>query len=350
VQLATEIRWQDRSFTIPLERIRLTEELGYDAVFTSEGWGSDGLTPLGYLAAVTQRLKLGTSITQVTARSPAATVMAMQTLNALTGGGRVMLGLGSTRPYVAEGLHGRPWGNPVARMRDFVQIVRNGFEGRPLAHTGAELSVPYPAGRDPVEPVGLLLDPTPDIPVYVAASGPQMITLAAEIADGWLPRHFAPGMLPHAMPLLDEGFRRAGAGKSLASFEIWAHVDAMVDSDVRRAMQPFKEYVAAWAGSQRQQMIWSGQGDVCDKIEELMAAGRREEAVAAVPEDYIDHAWLVGPLTRIRQRLKPWLESGATGLIVRYGPGGSRYGPAGGGEPPVENLDFFRVVAEAARA
>jgi alkanesulfonate monooxygenase SsuD/methylene tetrahydromethanopterin reductase-like flavin-dependent oxidoreductase (luciferase family) len=116
----------------------------------------------------------------------------------------------------------------------------------------------------------------------------------------------------------------------------------MVDDDVRRAMQPFKEYVATWAGSQRQQMIWCGQGDVCDKIEELTAAGRRDEAVAAVPDDYIDHAWLVGPLSRIKQRLKPWLESGATGLIVRYG-------PQVGGHGPAENLDFFRVVAETAR-
>ena len=342
MRLATEIRWQDRAFRIPLERIRLTEELGYDAVFTSEGWGSDGLTPLGYLAAVTRRLKLGTSITQVTARSPAATIMAVQTLNAMTGGGRVMLGLGSTRRYVAEGLHGRPWGNPVARMRDFVQIVRNGFAGRSLAYSGRELSVPYPAGQNAVEPVRLLLDPTPDIPVYVAAGGTQMITLAGEIADGWLPRHFAPGMLPHAAPFLEEGFRRAGSGKNLGGFEIWAHVDAMVDADVRRAMQPFKEYVATWAGSQRQQMIWCGQGDVCDKIEELTAAGRWNEAVAAVPEDYIDHAWLVGPLSRIKRRLKPWLESGATGLIVRYGPGA-------GGEPPAENLDFFRAVAETVR-
>jgi alkanesulfonate monooxygenase SsuD/methylene tetrahydromethanopterin reductase-like flavin-dependent oxidoreductase (luciferase family) len=171
MRLATEIRWQDRAFQIPLERIRFTEELGYDAVFTSEGWGSDGLTPLGYLAAVTRRLKLGTSITQVTARSPAATIMAMQTLNAMTGGGRVMLGLGSTRRYVTEGLHGRPWGNPVARMRDFVQIVRNGFAGRSLAHSGRELSIPYPARQDAAEPVKLLLDPTPDIPVYVAAGG-----------------------------------------------------------------------------------------------------------------------------------------------------------------------------------
>ena len=342
MQLATEIRWQDRSFRIPVERIRLTEELGYDAVFTSEGWGSDGLTPLGYLAAATRRLKLGTSIAQVTARSPAATVMAMQTLNAMTGGGRVLLGLGSTRRYVAEGLHGRPWGNPVTRMRDFVQIVRNGFEGRSLAHRGTELSVPYPANGDAVEPVKLLLDPTPDIPVYVAAGGKQMITLAGEIGDGWLPRHFAPGLLPHATPFLEEGFRRAGSGKSLQAFEIWAHVDAMVDADVRQAMKPFKEYVATWAGSQRQQMIWCGQGDVCDKIEELTGAGRWNEAVAAVPDDYIDHAWLVGPVSRIRRRLKPWLESGATGLIVRYG-------PQVGGDSPVENLDFFRVVAEAAR-
>ena len=135
----------------------------------------------------------------------------MQTLNAMTGGGRVLLGLGSTRRYVAEGLHGRPWGNPVTRMRDFVQIVRNGFEGRSLAHRGTELSIPYPAEANPVEPVKLLLDPTPDIPVYVAAGGQQMITLAGEIADGWLPRHFAPGLLRHAAPFLEEGFRRAGS-------------------------------------------------------------------------------------------------------------------------------------------
>jgi F420-dependent oxidoreductase-like protein len=338
--LATEIRWQDTRFHFPGERIRLTEELGYDAVFSSEGWGSDGLTPLGYAAAMTSRLKLATGITQVTARSPAATAMAMQTLDALTGGGRVMLGLGSTRPYVAEGLHGRPWGNPVARMRDFVAIVRNAFEGRSLEHRGAEISIPYAGeGATGSEVVSLLLEPTPGIPVYMAASGPQMITLAAEIADGWLPRSFAPGLLKHAMPLLEEGFRRAGNGKSIEGFEVWAHLDAMVDDDVPTAMRPFKDYVVTWAATQRQQMVWLGMGEVCDRVEELKAAGRMDEAIAAVPDEYIDQSWLVGPISRIRKRLRPWLESGATGLILRYG-------PQVGLNQPEENYDFYRAIAE----
>lgn len=342
MKLATEIRWQDRRFRLPLERVRLTEELGYDAIFTSEGWGSDGLTPLGYVAAVTTRMKLGTSITQVTARSPAATAMAFQTLDALTGGGRVMVGLGSTRPYVAEGLHGRPWGDPVARMRDFVTILRHGFAGTSLAHRGRELSVPYGGGEAAHPAMHLLLEPTPDIPVYLAASGPRMVALAAEVGDGWLPRNFMPGMLEKARPLLDEGFRRAPGDKSLHGFEVWAHVDAMVHDDVRVAMRPFKEHVAHWAGSQRPQMVWCGWGDLCDRIEELKAAGRFQEAVEAVPDDYVDAAFVVGPLSRVRRRIRPWLESEATGLILRYGPQMAM-------DDPREDLEFFRVVADAAR-
>ena len=254
-----------------------------------------------------------------------------------------MLGLGSTRPRFAEGLHGRPWGNPVARMRDYVAIVRSAFQSGSLEHQGREISIPYTGDGSFGSPaLTLLLEPTPDIPVYMAASGARMISLAGEIADGWLPRSFAAEMLEHALPLLEAGFQRAGGGKSIDGFEIWAHVDAIVDDDVAAAMQPIKEYVAQWAGSQRQQMEWCGWGEACDRIEELTVAGRWAEAVAAVPEDYVDQAWLVGPLSRVRQRLVPWLESGATGLIVRYGR------QVGVDDPP-ENLDFFRAVADVAR-
>jgi F420-dependent oxidoreductase-like protein len=342
MKLATEIPWQGSRFSMPAARIKLSEELGYDALFTSEGWGADGLTPLGYAAAITSRLTLGTSIAQTTARSPAATAMAMQTLDAMTGGGRVILGLGATRPYVAEGLHGIPWGEPLARMRDFVAIVKHGLNGESLDHAGKIMSIPYRGeGSQGSRAMQLLLQPAPDIPVLLAGSGPKMITLAAEIADGWLPRSFAPDMLKHAAPLLDEGFRRSGGKKSHADFQIWAHVDAMVNDDVDVAMLHFKEYVAHWAGSQRQQMVWCGRGDVCDRVEELMAANRLEEAVEAVPDDYIDHCWLVGPLSRIRRRIEPWLSSGVTGLIVRYS------GPIAGVTGPVEDFDFFRVIAGA---
>jgi alkanesulfonate monooxygenase SsuD/methylene tetrahydromethanopterin reductase-like flavin-dependent oxidoreductase (luciferase family) len=263
----------------------------------------------------------------------------MQTLDAMTGGGRVMLGLGSTRPRFAKGLHGRPWGKPVARMRDYMAIVRAAFESGSLAHQGREISIPYAGEGSFGSPaLTLLLEPTPDIPISVAASGTQMISLAAEIADGWLPRSFPPGMLEHALPLLEAGFERAGGGKSIHDFEIWAHAD----DDVAAAMQPIKENVAQWAGPQRRLMEWCGWAQAYDRIEELKAAGRWAEAVAAVPEDCVDQAWLVGPLSRVRRKGEPWLESGATGLILRYG-------PQVGVDHPPENLDFYRTVTDVAR-
>jgi F420-dependent oxidoreductase-like protein len=342
MKLATEIPWQGSQFSMPVERIKRSEDLGYDAVFSSEGWGSDGFTPLGYAAAITSRLALGTSIAQGTARSPAATAMAVQTLDAMTGGGRVILGLGVTRPYVAEGLHGIRWTDPVARMRDYVAIVRHGLRGESLEHAGASLSIPYRGeGSRASTAMRLLLPPAPDVPVLLAGSGPKMVSLAAEIAEGWLPRSFAPDMMPHAVPLLEEGFRRSDTPKSLTEFQVWAHVDAMVSDDVPAAMRHFKEYVARWAGSQRQQMVWCGQGEVCDRVEELMAADRLDDAIDAVPDDYIDHCWLVGPLSRIRRRVEPWLQSGVTGLIVRHG------GPVAGVNSPAEDLEFFRAIADA---
>ena len=143
IDLATEVRWQDRRFQVPMERILLSERLGYDAVFTAEGFGSEGLVPLAYIAAETSHLKLGTRILQVTGRPPSVAAMALQTLNHMSGGGRLIVGLGSASPMAAEGLQGRPWGQPVARMRDYVAILRQAFAGQPLHHVGAEWSVPY---------------------------------------------------------------------------------------------------------------------------------------------------------------------------------------------------------------
>ena len=151
-------------------------------------------------------------------------------------------------------------------------------------------------------------------------AGPQMISLAAELADGWFPANFAPGMFDGVRPLLEQGFARAGGGKGLADFDIWVHVDVLLDDDVRAAMRPFKEYVVMWAEMQRAQMVWRGYPELSDRLLELKAAGRLEEAVDAVPDEYIDEGWLVGPLSRIAGRLGPWLDCGATGLIVRHGP------------------------------
>jgi alkanesulfonate monooxygenase SsuD/methylene tetrahydromethanopterin reductase-like flavin-dependent oxidoreductase (luciferase family) len=337
MKLATEIRWQDSHYRVPVERIRLTERCGYDALFTAEGNGSDAFTPLGYAAAITSRLQLGTCIAQVTGRSPAATTMQFQTLHHMSGG-RVIAGLGSTNPNWSEALHGRPWGNPVARMRDFVTVLRQGLSHEPLAHTGPEITVPL-ADRPPAPTV---LTDTPGIPIVIAAGGRQMISLAAEIGDGWFPVNFAPGMFGRVLPLLQRGFDRAGNGKSLAGFDIWAHVDVMVDDDVRTAMRPFKEYVVRYAELQREIMIMRGYPDLNDELCQLKAAGRADDAVAVVPDEYVDDGWLVGPLDRIVRRLEPWLDCGATGLIIRYGPQGQ---DLGGTEP----LEVFEAIARSAR-
>lgn len=342
IKLATEIRWQDRHFTMPVERILASERWGYDALFAAEGFGSDALTPLGYAAAITKRLQLGTCIAQVTGRSPAALAMAFQTLAAMTGPGRIVAGLGSTNPISAEAMHGQPWGSPYWRMRDYVAILRRAFRGESLEHAGRAVSIPYAGERISDVPARTLaLEPTPGVPIVLAAASPTMIALAAQVADGWFPVNFAPGMMPHVLPYLEQGFHRSGGGRGLDRFDIWAHVDVIVDDDVRAAMRPFKEYVATYAGLQRQQMEWRGYGELCARLLELVAAGRLSEAADAVPDEYIDDAWLVGPLGRIAERLEPWLDCGVTGLIVRYG-------RQVGAERPEENLDAFKVIARAA--
>jgi alkanesulfonate monooxygenase SsuD/methylene tetrahydromethanopterin reductase-like flavin-dependent oxidoreductase (luciferase family) len=218
IELATEIRWQDRRFELPMERILLTERLGYDAVFAAEGFGSDCLTPLAYVAAHTNRLKLGTRIMEVTARAPAMAAMSYQTLNHLTGGNRVIAGLGSAAPMACEGLQGRRWGSPVNRMRDFVAFLRQGLNGEMLDHQGEEWSAPYRGeGAQGLEPAAIGLDVLAPTPVIVAASGPRMTSLAAEIGDGWMPPGWAPGIMPQFAPLLERGFARAGAARALGT-------------------------------------------------------------------------------------------------------------------------------------
>ncbi len=340
--LATEVRYQDRRWRLPIERILHSEQVGYDAVFTAEGLGPDPLTPLGFIAARTSRLKLGTRVMRVTGRPPAEAAMALQTLDILAGGDRVIGGFGSSLDMVVEGFQGRPWGRPIARMRDYFTILRQACDGRDLDHAGTEWSVPYRGeGGLGVPPMRSTMDTNPRIPLIMAAAGPAMTELAAEVADGWMPPLFTPGMMPSLLPMLEKGFARAGGDKGLDGFQIWGHVDMLVDDDVQAAMRPFREYTVEWAAMQRPFMIARGYPELADRLEELLAAGRRDEAIAAVPDEYIDDGWLVGPVERIRRRVVPWLESGLTGLVVRYGPQVADVAP-------VENLDAFRVIAEAA--
>jgi alkanesulfonate monooxygenase SsuD/methylene tetrahydromethanopterin reductase-like flavin-dependent oxidoreductase (luciferase family) len=365
VQIATEVRWQDRRFEVPMERILLSEELGFDAVFTAGGYGCEELVGLTYIAALTNSLKLGTRLTEVTGRAPAMAAMAFQTLNHLTGGGRVICGIGTGSPVASEGLQGRPWGKPVTRMRDFVAVLRQAFAGVPIDYQGTEYSAPYRGpGHLDVAPTAIGLEIISDIPIVVAASGPQMTVLAAEVGDGWMPPGWAPGIAPKMMPLLEQGFAKAGNGKGRKDFQIWAHVDMNVSDDVHEAMRPFKEYVVTWSQMQRPFMEARGYAELADQLGEIIAeavaAGDGDSpfarvaqglpmldepywqrALDAVPDEYVDEGWLVGPVSRIKQRVAPWLDCGLDGVIFRYGDQFHH-------DRNVENLDAFRAVSQAA--
>ncbi|MET0181924.1 MAG: LLM class flavin-dependent oxidoreductase, partial [Caulobacterales bacterium] len=229
------------------------------------------------------------------------------------------------------------------RMRDYIEILRATASGKPVSYKGKHFSLPYAGpGAKNVPPMASALNTNPDVPIYVGAMGPDMLALTGEIADGWMPTGFAPGMMQHFAPMLEKGFAKAGGGKGFHNFEVWVHVDVIVDKDVRAAMRPFKEYVVTYLPYQTPMLQGLGFGAAAERAAELKAAGKLNEAIDAIPDEFIDIGWLCGPLERIVERLQPWLSCGATGMIVRYGLQVGA-GPSG----VVENLDAFRVIAEA---
>jgi len=327
MKLGYRLRWDDKSLRIDLERVRRVERMGFDSVWSAEAYGSDAFTPLAYVAAHTRHLRLGTSVAQLAARTPAATAMAIGTLDALAGAGRALLGLGVSGPQIVEGWYGQPWGRPAARMRDTVAIVRKVLarEG-PVSHAGREIALPYtgPGSIGMGKPLKSILHCNPKIPILLGTGARATVELTAEIADGWLPFGFRPGAMKTYRPWLEAGFRRAGGGKSLANFEIWAGTTLRITDDVAAALAEQKPFIALYVGGMghpklnfhKLRMEREGWPEAANRIQELFLAGRRAEAIAAVPDDYVDSGGLVGPVARIRERWKPWLDSGATGLIV----------------------------------
>src|SRR6266851_3857378 len=214
---------------------REAERLGYHSLWTAEAYGSDAVTPLVWLAAHTERINVGTAILQMPARTPAMTAMTAATIDMLTGG-RFLLGLGLSGPQVVEGWHGQPYGKPLGRTREYVEIVRDILRReKPLEHQGDHYTIPY-RGADATglgKPLKLIIHPQrADIPIYLAAIGPKNVALAAEIADGWLPIFFSPLRFDVFRGALDDGFARAGGGKTLADFDIAPTVTVIQSDDV----------------------------------------------------------------------------------------------------------------------
>ena len=277
-----------------------------------------------WLAAKTERIHVGTAIMQMPARSPAMTAMTAATLDLLTGG-RMLLGLGVSGPQVIEGWHGVPYGKPLGRTREYVDIVRTILKReKPLEHHGEHYDIPVRGGTGLGKPLKLIIHPLRDrIPIYLAAIGPKNIALAAEIADGWLPIFFSPQRMNVCREWLDEGFARAGAGKGLENFDIAPSVIVSMGPDVNECRNAVKPHIALYVGGMgaREKNFYFnlvcryGYEEAAQKIQELHLAGKKMEAVAAVPDALVDEISLCGPKERIKDLLAPWRSSGITTMI-----------------------------------
>jgi F420-dependent oxidoreductase-like protein len=302
------------------------DRLGYHSVWTAEAYGSDAVTPLAWLAAITYRIRLGTGIMQMAARTPAMTAMTAMTLDALSGR-RFLLGLGVSGPQVVEGWHGQPYGKPLGRTREYVSIVRAILaREKPVSHSGEHYQIPYagPGATGLGKPLRSILHGRPDLPIYLAAIGPRNVALAAEIADGWLPVFFSPDRAALFRPALDEGFARRAPGLAPRErFDIAPTVPVVCGPDVAACRAHVKPRLALYiggmgaAGRNFYNDLASRYGYDADarRIQALYLAGKKDEAIAAVPDALVDEVALCGPRARIRDRLAAYRAVGVTTIV-----------------------------------
>ena len=326
MKLGINIGYSGGRVELPLDRVLEAEQLGYDSLWTAEAYGSDAVTPLAYLAAKTTCIKLGTGIMQLAGRTPAMCAMTMSTLDALSGG-RVLVGLGLSGPQVVEGWHGMPYDKPVARLREYVQILRKIWaREEPVALDGQAYQLPYhgPGATGLGKPLKSILH-SRQLPVYLATMQPLSVRTTAELADGWLPIWFSPQRLGMFRPAIDEGFKRAGNGKSWKDFDIAAGCTVTIGDDVRACLAQMKPTLALYVGGMgakqknfhNEMIVKYGYGDIAARIQELYLSGRKAEAIAAVPDELCDEMSLCGPEARIRQRYKAWEDAGVTTMLVQ---------------------------------
>ncbi|KFU82321.1 probable F420-dependent oxidoreductase, Rv3520c family [Amycolatopsis lurida] len=309
-----------------LDAVLRAEELGFDSVWTAEGYGSDAFTPLAWWGASTSRIKLGTNIVQMSARTPTATAMHALTLDHLSGG-RFVLGLGASGPQVVEGWYGQPYPKPLARTREYVDIVRKVIAREaPVTHDGQHFQLPLQGGTGLGKPLKSTVHPfRKEVPIFLAAEGPKNVALSAEICDGWLPLFFSPKSDAFYRTALQEGFSRPGARHGFDDFEVAASVPVLVHDDVEEAASWIKPSLALYIGGMGAKSVnfhhdvfaRMGYEDVADKVQELYLAGRKDEATAAIPTSLVEDTSLIGPAEKIRDELAAWDETVVTTLLLR---------------------------------
>src|SRR3989441_1629210 len=303
-----------------LEVAQAAERLGYDSLWTAEAYGSDAATPLAWLAAGTSRIKLGAGIFQIPGRSAAMTAMTAATIDNLSNG-RLILGLGSSGPQVSEGFHGVRFGKQLQRTREYVAVVRMALARQKIEYHGETLELPLPDG--PGKALKLTIRPVQEqIPIFLAVLGPKNVALAGEIADGWLPVFFSPEHTKALRVPLEEGAARAG--RSLDGFRICPSVNVMIGDDLenaRNAMRPILALSVGGMGSREQNFynrLVSSYGfeREAEEVQELYLAGRKTEAMFALPDELIDLVSIVGPRDRARAKIRAFRDAGVDTLIV----------------------------------
>ena len=316
--------YSGRKINIPIDHVKHAENLGYESIWTSEAYGSDAVTPAAWILAQTERIKVGTAIMQMPARSPAMAAMTAMTLAELSGG-RFIVGLGASGPQVVEGWHGVAYGKPVTRVKEYVQIMKQiiSREG-PAVFDGDQYQLPYTqAGSTGLgKPLKSILTCDEDIPIYAASITPRGVAAAAEVCDGLFPIWMDPEKFSVFEKPIQDGFSKSG-DKSLLDFDISPFVTVVMGDDVEQCMAPIRGNMALYIGGMgaRDKNFYNnytqklGFEDEALKIQDLFLSGRKDEAMAAVPSELIDACHLIGPPGRIRERLQRWKEAGARGEV-----------------------------------
>ena len=324
MQLALNLSYSGTGITIDIAKIQEAERLGYASVWTAEAYGSDAVAPAAWIAARTEKIHVGTGIMQIPARTPAMTAMTAMTLDGLSGG-RFRLGLGVSGPQVVEGWHGQAFGKPLAKTREYVEVVRAILKReKPVEFHGEYYDIPY-KGADATglgKPLRSILHGRADLPIYLAAVGPKNVALAGEIADGWIPIFFSPRRASMFREWLAEGFKARGGAP--ARFDVMPMVAVVVGDDAAACRAVVKPRLALYVGGMgaRGRNFYNdiarryGYEDAAKRIQDLFLGGRKDEAAAAVPDALVDEVALCGPRERLREQLAEWKTAGVTTIMV----------------------------------
>ena len=306
------------------EQIAEAERLGFDSMWTAEAYGSDAFTPLAWWGSATSRIKLGTSVVQISARTPAATAMSAITMDHLSGG-RLILGLGASGPQVVEGWYGQPYPKPLARTREYVEILRRIWRREEVDFQGEHYQMPFLGGTGLGKPLKSIVKPLrEDIPIYLGAEGPKNVAMAAEIADGWLPIFFSPKSDAFYRAALAEGFARDGARHTLDDFEVACTVPTIIGDDIEECASFMKPMMALYIGGMGARSMnfhfevfaRMGYEEACHKIQDAYLDGRKADAAAEVPTSLIEDIALVGPKDKVLDELEQWKSTVLTTMLV----------------------------------